>query len=112
MNIEKTVIDYIDQYIPTYADVPIDKPDEFVIVERTGGGISDYVVEKPQIAIQCWSTTRLKAATLAEYVKEYMADITQLKDISGASLNSAYNFPAEKDEPRYQLTYDLVCRAF
>lgn len=94
--------------VPVSADVPGDRPATFVTVERTAGG-RDYhgLIDRPQLAVQCWAPTRYEASVLADEVDRAMRSLVGWP-VTKVTTDRIYNFPAE-GSPRYQCVYDLVC---
>lgn len=109
MDVEALVVSYLSQAMDCLVctDVPNPRPTKVVTVERTGG-TSWAGVDRPSLAIQCWAETRVDSASLAYAVREALSDIDALNEIGGISVDSLYNFPSEKGEPRYQLVANLV----
>lgn len=68
LNLEKTVKDWIDadpeSDLTAYLEVPADRPQRFVTIERVGGRELEYS-SRPTIAVQVWAETRWQAAQLA-----------------------------------------------
>lgn len=112
VDIEQVVIDYISDRldVPVYAEVPNPRPEQFVIVERTGGPHKTIGMDQPLMAIQAWSTTRANAAQLAYQVDAVIFDL-QDEDgrVTYVDRNSMYNYPDEDSgTPRYQMVYDMM----
>lgn len=82
---------------------------EFVTVERTGGGVAD-MVDRPTLAIQTWATTEERAEDMAAEIR--FAVLTQPLPVGvhSASINTgAYRFYDEDTRlPRFQLVLDVV----
>lgn len=94
--------------IEAFADVPNHRPDEFVTVERTGGGRSDVIVDNPMIAVQCWAETRYRASRLATSVDSALNEFAYEPGILKVDRVSMHNFPDEKgSNARYQLVIEL-----
>lgn len=109
MNIEATIISYLSEKgIKAVADIPADRPGEFVTVERTGGSHDSVVLDRPTVAVQAWSTTRYKASELMDKVDSLMLGLPSVSGVSRCKRNSMYNYPDESGQPRYQAVYDLV----
>lgn len=111
MNIEKAVIGYLGPLLPgvtVAGDVPNPRPAKLVTVERTGGGSEQKVLDRPQLALQCWAQTREEASELAYQVDVLMDDIDVNTDIPDMKRTGLYNFPDEKGNPRYQVTFEAV----
>ena len=83
-------------------------PASLILVERTGGGISNRL-RFATIAIQSYASSLYNAAQLNESVITAMDSIVQLPNIGSAQLNSSYNFTdTTRKEYRYQAVYDVV----
>ena len=109
MMLEETIIFYLTgNNINAYAEVPKDPPDEFVIIERTGGGRVN-MIDNARIAIQSYATSLYAAAQLDETVKNLMVDITALGSVCSCRLSASYNFtdPSTK-RYRYQSIFDIT----
>lgn len=110
MNIEKAIIKYLGSVMPdtvVCGDVPNPRPKKLVTVERTGGSADSIVLDRPQLAVQCWAETRVEAADLAYEVDSLIAEIDD-QEIPEISRSSLYNYPDEDGNPRYQIVYDAV----
>lgn len=57
--------------VPVYLEVPETPPDEFVVIEKTGSGMSDHIYSA-MFALQSHSLSLLGAAELNELVKSAM----------------------------------------
>lgn len=111
--IESIIIDYLLEAglsvgNEVYAEKPVDPPDEYVLIEKTGSGRSD-LLDRAMVAIQSISkTSLLRAAQINEEVKAAMYVIIERDEIFSCSLNSDYNFTNEKTkEYRYQAVFNL-----
>ena len=111
MKVEAKLVAYLSNVLncQVVADVPKPRPARFVSIERTGGGSSDVVIDRPIVAIQCWASTRAEALNLAQEVVSAMDVVAAQPWCYKASKNSEYNYPGEGGEPRYQLVYDMAC---
>lgn len=108
--IEKIVLDYLNETlsVPVYLEKPTTPISEYIIIEKTGSGIENYI-RSATIAIQSYADSLFYAAELNEKVKVAMDNIIVLDDVSKSELNSDYNFTdTTKKEYRYQAVYDLV----
>lgn len=109
-NIEKILIDYLKPLLPdtiVASDVPNPRPERLVTVERTGGGADSIVLDRPQVMIQCWAPTRVDAYHLAADVDSFLLDIDSL-ELCSIVRTGLYNFPDEKGNPRYRITYQII----
>lgn len=121
IDIEAALIPWLAQRVsvPIFAEVPNGKdqygengrPNEFITVERTGGARDTEVIDRPSVAIQCWSTSRSKASKLAYEVDEVMQSFLEVQGVTKVQRNGLYNFPdllGGKLANRYQLIFDFV----
>lgn len=110
MNIETKIINYLNKNgIKAYANVPANRPESFVTVERIGGSYDSVVIDRPIVAIQAWSDKRLSASELAYSVRDTLGEMVSEVNICKVSINSIYNYPdTESGSNRYQLVVDFV----
>lgn len=107
--IEKTVLDYLSGNLdyPVYMEHPVEKPDRYVVIERTGSTTSN-LVEHAVLAIQSCAESLYYAAALNESVKEAMEHITDDTEVMAAKLNTDYNYTnTAKKQYRYQAVYQV-----
>lgn len=109
--IEKTVFDYMKSIL---TDVPVEMEirqgmdDTFVLIEKTGGGMSDRLFSST-FAVQSWGKSIYEAMLLNERVKEAMLNLPSVKEVTKCSLNSDYNYTdTATKHPRYQAVFDVV----
>lgn len=109
--IEKIVLDYLGAKlsVPAYMETPKDPPKEYVLLEKTGGGETNYI-ERATLAIKSISALSLyRAAQINEDVKAAMRKILILPQISRAQRNTDYNFTnPQTKQYRYQAVYDMT----
>ena len=108
--VEKTVLDYLlgRLEVPVCMERPEEKPQSYVIVEKTGSTHGDHLYH-PTLAIQSYAPTLAETAKLNEAVKEAMLGITELNSVSSCKLNSDYNFTkAASKEYCYQAVFDMT----
>lgn len=108
--IEKIVLDYLNNVldVPVYMEMPEAQPQEFVLIEKTGGSEENLILSAT-IALQSYADSLYSAAVLNEKVKKAMNKIIVLDSISKSKLNTDYNFTdTTKKKYRYQAVYDLV----
>ena len=108
--IEKTVIGYLDGLdgLPAYAERPENPPDEYLIIEKVGGG-KDNRIDRATIAVQSYAGSLFRAAEICGKVERAMEEITDLETISKCKLNTSYNYTdTESKKYRYQAVFDLV----
>ena len=111
---KKAVKDWIDadpngDGLTAYLEVPADRPQRFVTIERTGGNELEYS-SHPTIAVQAWAETRWQASQLAtETVLPRLLDLDLLDPIAAVTVESVIDFPepGPPPQPRYQITIQL-----
>lgn len=112
MDIESLLVEYLSRSldIPVSGDVPEDKPDRFVTLQRSGGGLDRIILDHPTAIIQCWAATRADAKTLALQVAQLIQEMPDgYVNVVAASVNSLYNFPSTQTrKPRYQIVADFT----
>ncbi len=92
-------------------EIPPDRPERFISIERTGGDRSDYVLDHPNVVIQCWAKTRAEASALAYEVDDLVEGLSEVPHIFSAKRNSLSHFPdVEGKHERYQLYIELTTR--
>lgn len=107
--IEKIVCNYLNEEmgLPAFWEIPEDSPEEFLIVEKTGGKKTDHIKDAT-IAIQSYAGSMYRAAEINEKVKAVMDRITELDEVSHVELNSDYNFTDTTTKRyRYQAVFDI-----
>lgn len=93
-----------------FAEVPVNPPTEYIVIEKTAGGESDKI-HSAMIAIQSYSrTSLLTAAQINMAVVDAMEVMAEtVAEVYSAKLNSDYNFTdPETREYRYQAVFNLV----
>ena len=110
MTIEAFIIEYLAGAldVSVSGDVPASPPDQFVTVERTGGGSRDKL-SSATIAVQSWAMSRADAADLNELVISAMTAMEAEPKISRCALDTSYNYTdVSRKRPRYQAVFDIV----
>lgn len=97
--------------VPCSSTVPDPRPDEFVTVERTGGGYS-LGKDEPNLAVQCWAETEGAAYTLALAAREALRMSREhIAQVCGVEIGSIYSFPdPDSGAWRYQIDVYMVTR--
>ena len=113
MDAEREVVDYLNGAgvgATAYYDVPADRPESFVVVERTGGPRTDIVVERPMLDVQCWASGRRDAALLADAVADALRAMPDA--VAGcfhAGVTSTYrDTDLESGTPRYHVVCEIT----
>lgn len=93
--IEDILINFLNYHMsaPAYTDKPKkDIPEEYFVLEKTGGDLSDHIGEST-IALQAYAPSRYKAAKLIEDANAaILYKLIELDDISGVELNGTGSF--------------------
>lgn len=108
--IEEIVLRYLSEKLAVMVRMEEEPglPGEYVLIEKTGGGGTNYI-RRATLEIQSYAATRYRAAVINEEVKRAMEDIVVLDEISKCSLNSDYNYTdTTRKKYRYQAVFDIV----
>ena len=86
-----------------------DAPEEFVTVERTGGG-TENLVDHPTMAIQTWAATEPRAEEMANSIRNALLTQSRPRGVTAVNVNSGpYPFWDEDTRcPRYQTVYETT----
>ena len=111
-NIEKALVAWLPGIVgvPAFAEVPDPRPDEFLLVRRTGG-TGTVGIDYPAVSVQAWSTSALGASDLALAVRDavlYRAvEIPQVRHVEvGTSPVPAPD--ADSRQPAYQVVFNMA----
>lgn len=108
--IEAVILNYLSTQlnpVPVYMEIPATHPDKFVVIERTGGSISNHLHEST-FAVQSYGPSLYEAASLDEQVVEELLAAVSLDEISSSRLNSHYNYTDTSTKRyRYQAVFDI-----
>lgn len=113
--IEQIIFDYLNSKldVPVYTMQPEEQfdsegnPLSYVLIEKTGGGVTDHV-PSATVAIQSYGPTLYESALLNEIVITAMEEIVELPAIGRCHLDTDYNFTDTRRKiPRYQAVYDI-----
>ena len=108
--LEKILFDYLNENltVPAVLEKPAPLPNSFVVIERTGGSMSNRI-ESATVTIQSYGGSMYEAAALNESVKNLMMRSVALPEISSCELNSNYNYTDLTEKRyRYQAVFDIV----
>lgn len=109
--IEKIILDYLSKELslPVYMETPEKIPEEYILVEKVGGSIENFI-SKALITIKSISSVSLyRAATINDEVIKKMNQMISLPNISRSERNSDYNFTdTTTKQYRYQAVYDIT----
>lgn len=109
--IEAMLIDYLIKSgicgNDVFAEIPIEPPKKYIVIERTGGGDFNNI-SQALIAIRCVDTSLLGAIELSNALKEKMHNASDDINIYRAGLNSeSNNTNTNTKEYRYLTTWDI-----
>lgn len=108
--IEKVLLDYLNENlgnVKCYMERPADSPEEYVLLEKTGGGIENMIFNS-LITIQSFSDTLLHTAQLNDRVVSLVLNAIDLPEITWVDLNSNYNYTdTGSKQYRYQAVFDV-----
>ena len=107
--IEKTILDYLSNEmdpIPVYMERPINPPEEFILIEKTGSGLLN-TLRSATVAIQSHAGSLYETATINEAIIDAMLKM-DVVGVTSIKLNSDYNFTDTTTKIyRYQAVFDL-----
>lgn len=111
--IELIVKDFLESKmaVPVLLEVPKDPPASFIIIEKTGGGQTNYV-KNAVLAIQSYAASMYAAAQLNEALKDAMLDgsegLIASPEVVSVQLNSDYDYTDTSEKRyRYQAVFDV-----
>lgn len=96
--------------------VPASRPNEFVVVRRTGGVSSGPVTDEPIVAVEAWSTSPAAAHDLAQLARAYLHAVVgeQIDNVAVyrvVDVGGPVNLPdPESDQPRYTFSVQITLR--
>lgn len=114
--IEIDVKDYLDRVLddPVYMERPVDLPDRYYIVEKTGSSMQNYI-KTATIVVQSIAKTLYESIEMNEAVKAAMLyddpnpGLMELSQVSAVQLNGDYNYTnTASKEYRYQAVFDVT----
>ena len=108
--IETVLLRYLEREtgLPASMEVPESPPEEFITVEKTGGGERDHI-KTAMFAIRSYGGSLFRAAEINETVKAAMLSMPERTGIFRAELNGDYNYTDTKTKRyRYQAVYDIT----
>lgn len=109
MNAELVIYEYLKAHdVKVFVEIPANRPDRFVTIERVGGSARSPVLDQALIAVQCWGTTRLDASQLACQVDALIrnADL-DLREVCHVARTGFTHYPDLSGHERYQLLFTL-----
>ncbi len=113
LNLEQIVRDRLADMlpdIPVSFSVPADRPERFIVVERTGGSEEHYR-SLPLLSVKVYDSTRFKASdTAMRLVFPALCLLADHPAIARVDVESVYNNPEPEAPyaPRYQINIQLI----
>lgn len=114
-SIEAVLVAWLrDEGYAAYTDVPANRPERFVTVERQGGG-TENMVDLPSVTVQTWGRTRAEAEADGQAIKRLVERATAEGTLPPGVYTMRTNAgPYAFDDPdsrerRYQTLYDISC---
>ena len=97
--------------LPASSLVPAKRPNEFITIERTGGGYS-LGRDEVNLAVQCWAQSEARAYELACIARVVLSDARELvSEVCSSRVESIYSFPDPDSRAfRYQLDVYMITR--
>lgn len=116
-NVEVLLVDFFNastivqsENLEAFLDVPKERPDRFLTVERTGGP-EGQITGTPTLAIQVWAEHRFEAGDMARLVAGVVRSAVVLPWVGRVGIQSIYNFPdPDSKQARYQIVVELVTK--
>ena len=109
--IEETIYNFLSSKMtaPVYMEIPKNPPRRMIILEKTGGGQSNFI-KTSTIAIQTYDESLYETAKLNEELKNVMLDgvngLISLDEIIDVEINSDYDYTNETTKKyRYQAVF-------
>lgn len=111
MNIEVEVIQYLSEKFPTipvYGEVPENRTKTMLVVDRTGGSVTN-LVKTTSIVVDSYGESKAAASVLNDAVVDMMMQMTAVEGVSAVSLNSSYSdTDTASKEYRYGALFEIV----
>lgn len=105
LDVTKAVISWLrENGVDAYVEVPRDRPGEFCVVQRTGGGKAG-VKCSPTVAVDCWAATQIEANLFGSKVEQMLIDMPDgIDNVFTCEINSFYENPdPDTGSPRVSL---------
>lgn len=113
MTIESFIIQHLNQSldeVSAYGLVPAERPNTFVVLERTGGTI-EHFLHHSFFVTDCYGETLEEAVNLSEKVIEAMKTLPLHGRVTHVSINSIYNdTDTETHEYKYGVLFEVTHR--
>lgn len=113
MNILTETIAHLGEVLdlPVRTEVPAERPEAFVTVERSGGSTT-RVDDRATLTVQVWCRDRLRAESLMESARDALLTMPDaVEGVHRMDVSTSY-YPEQGSQtwPRYVLTCLAYCR--
>ena len=113
-NVEEIVVAWLGT-VSDYevsGDMPEQRPEKFILVDRTGGPRESMVLDQAEILIEVYNkTSRLEASNEAQKIADAITQLLDQEPITRARVNSLVNLnDIIGSYNRYQIYCDIWCR--
>lgn len=116
-DVEELVVSWLQELVgedwPVSGDKPTVQPNQYILVDRTGGPRESMVLDRAEILIEVYhKTSRLNAKNQANDIADSIVELLSYSDnITHATINSVINLPdLIAQYSRYQVYCDIYCR--
>lgn len=115
-NVEKEVIAWLETLLgdgwPVFGDTPPVKPDQYILVDRTGGPRESMVLDQAEILVEVYDkNSRVDASDKAQEIADAIPALTAIESITRAKVNSIVKLDDTINQYwRYQIYCDIYCR--
>lgn len=116
MDIEAIVVAWLGTFAgedyPVSGDIPEQRPESFITVDRTGGPRESMVLDRAEILIEVYhKTSRVEARNKAAAIGDALPQLLDNHNVTRAVVNSTVNLPDLIGEyQRYQVYCDIYYR--
>lgn len=110
--IEQTIFEFLKKHldVPVVVAVPADRPDRFILFERTGGRVDEFR-DLAEFAFQTWAQDVAGASLLADQLREVLPLLVTECDAASVTINGTYNYPdPASGQARYQTTATIITK--
>lgn len=115
-NVEKEVISWLEIMLgdswPVFGDQPKERPQGYILVDRTGGPRESIVLDRAEILIEVYhKNSRVQASDKANEIADNIVSLLDREHITRAVVNSVVNLDDLTNQySRYQIYCDVYCR--
>lgn len=112
-NLEAMVIAWLRDLVPGYpasSDTPKTLPNQFILVERTGGAREAMLGDSAEILIEVYDkNSRYDCSEIANFIGDHIMELcVEYENITHASVNSTISLDdTQKQYHRYQIYCDI-----